>query len=173
MLKFYHREWNKELEYRDKASKAESTYQPSLLKAIVRAFGFKFALLGIYTFWEECILRIMQPLFMSWFVRYFSSDDSGISKYEAYAYGGGIVAMSAIYTFTHHQYFFGVMHTGMKLRVAHCSFIYRKVRICMKKFSPVPLRLNKPCFIKIKHASFLKAPLRIGLNFEMNYCLSF
>ena len=90
MLKFYYREWNKELEYRDKASKEESTYQPSLLKAIVRAFGFKFALLGIYTFWEECILRIMQPLFMSWFVRYFSSDDSGISKYEAYGYGAGI-----------------------------------------------------------------------------------
>jgi hypothetical protein len=64
---------------------------------------------------------------MSWFIKYFSTVDSGISKYEAYGYGAGIVAMSALYTFTHHQYFFGVMHTGMKLRVAHCSFIYRKV----------------------------------------------
>ena len=121
------REWNKELEYKTKALKSGSTYNPSLFKAIIRAFGFKFALLGIWALWEECVLRILQPLFMSWFIRYFSSEDSGISTSEAYAYGLGIVGMSALYTLTHHQYWFGVMHTGMKLRVAHCSFIYRKV----------------------------------------------
>ena len=121
------REWNKELEYKTRALKSGSTYNPSLLKAIIRAFGFKFALLGIWALWEECVLRILQPLFMSWFIRYFSSEDSGISTSEAYAYGLGIVGMSALYTLTHHQYWFGVMHTGMKLRVAHCSFIYRKV----------------------------------------------
>ena len=115
------------MEHKVNAIKSGTNYQPSLLKAIVRAFGLKFSLLGIYTLWEECILTIMQPLFLSWFVRYFSSEDSGISIHEAYAYGAGIVAMSALYTFTHHQYFFGVMHYGMKLRVAHCSFIYRKV----------------------------------------------
>ncbi len=119
-------EWNKELEKVRQAKKANKTYKPSLLKANMRAFGPKFALLGFYCAWEECILRIMQPLFMSWFVLYFASEDSDISLGQAYGYGAGIVAMSALYTFTHHQYFFGVMHTGMKLRVAHCSFIYRK-----------------------------------------------
>ena len=121
-------EWNKELEYRLKATKKGSTYHPSLAKAIVRAFGPGFLVYGIYVFYEEILLRIFQPLFMSWFIRYFSTEDhSGISTLEACAYGGGVVLMSALYTFTHHQYFFGVMHTGMKLRVAHCSFIYRKV----------------------------------------------
>ena len=33
---------------------------------------------------------------------------------------------AVIYCFVHHRYFFGVMHTGMKVRVAHCSLIYRK-----------------------------------------------
>ena len=126
-------EWNKEMDRQAVATKNGKKYQPSLLKAFIRTFGPKFALLGIYTFWEECILRICQPLFMSWFVRYFASDDSGISLYQAYGYGFGIVAMSAIYTFTHHQYFFGVMHTGMKLRVASCSFIYRKALRLSKK----------------------------------------
>ena len=126
-------EWNKELEYKVQAIKNGKTYNPSLLKAFIRAFGAKFAFLGIYTFWEECILRIFQPLFMSWFVRYWASEDSGMTIYEVYAYGFGIVAMSAIYTFTHHQYFFGVMHTGMKLRVASCSFIYRKALRLSKK----------------------------------------
>ena len=71
---------------------------------------------------------MFQPLFMSWFIRYFSSaDHSGISDFEACAYGAGVVIMSALFTFACHRCFFGVMHTGMKLRVAHCSFIYRKV----------------------------------------------
>lgn len=119
-------EWNKELEAKSKAFKNGLNYKASLAKAAIRAFGPKFLFLGIYCVWEECLLRIFQPLFMSWFVRYFSTEDSGISQMEAYAYGAGIVGMSALYTFTHHQYFFGVMHMGMKLRVAHCALIYRK-----------------------------------------------
>ena len=121
-------EWKKELEKKRKKSKDGSSYNPSLNKAIMRAFGPGFLFWGVYVFYEEIILRMLQPLFMSWFIRYFSSEDhSGISDLEACVYGAGVVLMSALYTFTHHQYFFGVMHTGMKLRVAHCSFIYRKV----------------------------------------------
>ena len=50
-----------------------------------------------------------------------------MSLSEVYLYGTGVVMMSAVYTFTHHPYFFGVMHTGMKVRVASCSVLYRKV----------------------------------------------
>ena len=122
-------EWNKELEKRKIASEKKSKYNPSLNKAIARAFGPGFLFWGIYVFYEEILLRIFQPLFMSWFIRYFSSEDhAGIGDLEVCAYGAGVVLMSALYTFTHHQYFFGVMHTGMILRVAHCSFIYRKVK---------------------------------------------
>ena len=32
---------------------------------------------------------------------------------NCFRYGFGVVAMAAIYCFIHHQYFFGVMHTGM------------------------------------------------------------
>ena len=48
-----------------------------------------------------------------------------MSQLEAYIYASGVVACSAIYTFTHHPYFFGVMHLGMKIRVASCSLLYR------------------------------------------------
>ena len=48
-----------------------------------------------------------------------------MSQLEAYLYATGVVMCSAIYTFTHHPYFFGVMHLGMKIRVASCSLLYR------------------------------------------------
>ena len=112
----YFREWNKELEYKTSLTKLGKVYKPSLTKAIIRAFGFKFSLLGIFVFIEEG-LRILQPLFMSWFIRYFSSEDSGITLQQAYGYGFGVVISAAIWCFVHHRYFFGVMHTGMKIYI--------------------------------------------------------
>lgn len=72
------------------------------------------------------MFRIMQPLFMGWFVSYFSPE-SDMELWQAVLYGLGVVTMSGFYTLTHHKYFFGVMHTGMRMRVASCSLIYRKV----------------------------------------------
>ncbi len=69
----------------------------------------------------------MQPLFMGWFVACFGPE-SDAPSWHPVLYGLGVVSMSAMYTVTHHRYFFGVMHTGMRMRVASCSLIYRKVR---------------------------------------------
>jgi hypothetical protein len=63
---------------------------------------------------------------LGWMMEYFAVG-STMGESEAYLYGSGVVAMAALYTFTHHAYFFGVMHTGMRIRVAACSLIYRKV----------------------------------------------
>ena len=122
-------------------------YKPSLLKALARAFGFEYAVLGFFTFMEECVIRyldsthskqklqhlfsqirILQPLFVSWFIRSFSPGaKESTSETEVYLLGLGVVAMAAVYTFTHHPYFFGVMRVGMSLRIALSSIIYRKV----------------------------------------------
>ena len=61
----FSRNWFRELEkaeVRRKEKKPE--YSPSLLKAILRTFGPHYAFLGIFTFLEEGIIRIFQPLFM-------------------------------------------------------------------------------------------------------------
>ena len=58
-------------------------------------------------------------------IEYFTPN-SRVSLTEAYLYAGGVVAMTVLWIFTHHNYFFSVQHTGMKLRVACCSLLYRK-----------------------------------------------
>ena len=65
-----------------------------------------------------------------WFIEFFTPG-STMSRQEAYFHGSGVVLCAAVYTFTHHPYFFGVMHMGMKLRVANCSLVYRSRAIAM------------------------------------------
>ena len=67
------------------------------------------------------------PCVSGWMMEYFAVG-SEMSEVEAYLYASGVVVMAALYTFTHHAYFFGVMHTGMRIRVAACSLLYRKVK---------------------------------------------
>ena len=52
-----------------------------------------------------------KPYIPGWMIEYFTPN-STVTLSEAYLYGSGVVLMAAVYTFTHHPYFFGVMYTG-------------------------------------------------------------
>ena len=60
LLHYYDRHWVTELERAER----KPEYKPSLAKAILRSFGPFYLSLGIFTFIEECFIRIFQPLFM-------------------------------------------------------------------------------------------------------------
>lgn len=52
-----------------------------------------------------------------------------INQNEAILYASGIMTTSLLVVLTMHPYFLAVLHVGMKMRVAACSLIYRKVSI--------------------------------------------
>lgn len=69
-----------------------------------------------------------------WRIWYFwTPNQSAIQKSEAYVFGIGIFLCSTLNVLVLHPYMLAVMHMGMKVRIACCSLIYRKVR--GKKFS--------------------------------------
>ncbi|KAK2715107.1 hypothetical protein QYM36_009933, partial [Artemia franciscana] len=112
--------WEEEL----KKSKLKKS-KPSLSRVLAICFGGQFALCGIYVFIEECFTRVVQPLLLGFLIRCLEADQS-CEPWVPYLYAAGIVFCSAFYTTTHHPYFFGVQHVGMKLRVSCCSLVYRK-----------------------------------------------
>ncbi|XP_043284651.1 probable multidrug resistance-associated protein lethal(2)03659 [Venturia canescens] len=108
----------------EKDSKHSQRIKPSLMRVLIRVFGFKIMLYGVTLAVMEFLLRISQPLFLGRLLQFYSGANTSVS--EAYLYAGGIILCSAISVFFRNPYMMAVMHMGMKMRVACCSLIYRK-----------------------------------------------
>ena len=57
-------------------------------------------------------------------IAYYANGEKNIET--AYLYAAGVILCSALNVAIMHPYMLGTMHTGMKIRVAMCSMIYRK-----------------------------------------------
>lgn len=71
--------------------------------------------------------RIAQPLFLGGLISYFSPGQTEITKNEAYYYATGVVMSMFINVLIVYPFLLYLYHTAMKIRVACCSLIYRKV----------------------------------------------
>ncbi|XP_012525065.2 probable multidrug resistance-associated protein lethal(2)03659 isoform X2 [Monomorium pharaonis] len=94
------------------------------MRVLIRCFGFKTLLYGIVLAVTEIVLRVLQPLLLGQMLRYFNTME--VDKYYAYIYAVGVILCSAVNVFVIHPYMMGILHMGMKVRVACCSLIYRK-----------------------------------------------
>ncbi|KAG5892951.1 hypothetical protein JTB14_015002 [Gonioctena quinquepunctata] len=137
--------WSKEY---DKALAKKK--RPSMSKVIFKTFYRDIIIYGIILVIMELCVRLMQPVFIGLFIRYFNSenriskeptrspmyfariiyffsaDQGPITKNEAYFFAAGITLCSLIVVMVIHPYMMEVLHIGMKVRVACCSLIYRK-----------------------------------------------
>ncbi|XP_037815936.1 probable multidrug resistance-associated protein lethal(2)03659 [Lucilia sericata] len=101
--------------------------EPSLVKATIKVFGFHYMVLGIALFIIEIGLRSVQPLFLGKLVAFYANSNTTIDdETEAYLYAGGVILSSALSVLFLHPNNLGIQHSGMKIRVALCSLIYRK-----------------------------------------------
>ena len=70
--------------------------------------------------------RVLQPLFLASLINYFTPE-SEVTKTQVFLYAGGVSLCAMVMSIIHHPYFFRVQRIGMKMRVACCSLLYRKV----------------------------------------------
>ncbi|GAB1868435.1 Multidrug resistance-associated protein [Camponotus japonicus] len=116
--------YNRRLEKSARTGSQKKVGEPSLLRVIIKCFGFKILLYGIVLAIMEILLRLLQPIFLGQMLRYYNTQE--VDEFHAYLYACGIILCSAINVFVIHPYMLGILHMGMKIRVACCSLIYRK-----------------------------------------------
>lgn len=87
---------------------------------------FHFDLVLIVPVNQLNFFRVTQPLLLGQLISYYIPDQEVISERDAYLYAAGVIGCSLVNVFVTHPYMMGVLHVGMKIRVACCSLIYRK-----------------------------------------------
>lgn len=93
---------------------------------LVATFWPEYLFLGLLLAAMEIGIRITQPLVLGKLLQYFR-EDTTISREEALWYAGALVALSALTAFLMNHYGMESSHYGIRVRVACCTLIYRKV----------------------------------------------
>ncbi|CDQ68924.1 unnamed protein product [Oncorhynchus mykiss] len=120
------RYWDKEVRMA-----AKELRMPKLTKAIVKCYGKPYAVLGIFSFTVE-VVKVIQPVFLGKLIQYFEKydPDNMDALYEAFGYAAGISLSTVALTVLQIHYYYHVLRTGMKIRVAMCHMIYKKA-LCL------------------------------------------
>ncbi|XP_046428414.1 ATP-binding cassette sub-family C member 4-like [Neodiprion fabricii] len=129
------KEWKKELmkvELEEKLAKKKDPNKavkcrPSLFWAIARVFWVPYMLQGLLFFIQLMGLRIIQPTLQGWVIRYFDHSEDSITKDQVLIYAACLILVTLGVVFITHHTTLATQQIGMRVRVACCSMIYRKV----------------------------------------------
>jgi ATP-binding cassette subfamily C (CFTR/MRP) protein 4 len=114
--------WNEEVV----KTKSKINTLPSLIRAIVKTFFWKYMGFGMLLFLQLIVLRSFQPVVLAFFINSFSSDNPNTLN-EMYIFGSVLITQSLLIVISMHHIEFGQASIGMRIRVAVSSLIYRKV----------------------------------------------
>ncbi|CAG4967364.1 unnamed protein product [Colias eurytheme] len=113
--------------WREEINKQDKKKKPSLLRCIIRIYGLKFIIANVLFAIIDTSLRILTPMCLEGLIHYFSPSHAGVTVTEAYLYAMGVVGFMAINATLMHPMLLLLLDLSMKIRVACCSLIYRKL----------------------------------------------
>ncbi|XP_070142244.1 probable multidrug resistance-associated protein lethal(2)03659 [Drosophila kikkawai] len=98
--------------------------KPSLVRALLREFGWHFGFFGFVLLVGEVGLRTIQPFILLKFISYFTY---GLESIEtAYLYAGGLILSTWLNVIFRHPTMCGLWNLSFRARVSLSSMIYRK-----------------------------------------------
>ncbi|XP_063915980.1 probable multidrug resistance-associated protein lethal(2)03659 isoform X1 [Zophobas morio] len=93
-----------------------------------KMFGKHYLLLGL-TKIIHIISDVLRPILIGRLVYFFTSDQTELTKQDAYMYSFFLIGLQIFNVFYRHNYYFVVETLAIKVRTAICALIYRK---CLK-----------------------------------------
>ncbi|XP_063733833.1 ATP-binding cassette sub-family C member 4-like isoform X2 [Eleginops maclovinus] len=117
-----HRCWDHEVR---KATK--NLRKPNLTRALIKCYGMSYAVAGLFTISLEAI-KVIQPLLLGEVILFFEKyhSDEQRSLCMLYVYAAAMSISTFALTIIQHLYYYHVLRTGMRIRVAMCHMIYKK-----------------------------------------------
>ncbi|KAK9869560.1 hypothetical protein WA026_003313 [Henosepilachna vigintioctopunctata] len=115
------RRWNEE---KQAASARKGT--AALITVIFKMFWFELIIAALLLAVAQIVLRLIEPILLGRLLKYFKSENS-ISEEEALSYGFYIVGVIGTRIIFYSQYKMCTYKTALRLRVACCTLIYRKL----------------------------------------------
>lgn len=110
-----------------KDGKKTKTKSPSLTWAIVRVFWFPYTIQGVVLVVQATVVRITPPILQKWIISYFDPSQTLITRDQALLYTSLLTVTTLCMVFMIRHFTLNSQRIGMRVRVACCSLVYRKV----------------------------------------------
>ncbi|CAH1981017.1 unnamed protein product [Acanthoscelides obtectus] len=115
------RNWNNELRNKDCKTK------PSLNRAIFKTFYKRYIFIGILQFFHCMCIRMLQPILLAEYIRYYEAGKDKEDSQLGWILSSLIVVTAFLNILIAHFNTLSCYRIGMRVRVACCSLIYRKL----------------------------------------------
>ncbi|XP_046432670.1 ATP-binding cassette sub-family C member 4-like [Neodiprion fabricii] len=128
------REWKKELakakeipRLGEGSKKKKPKRQPSLAWALFRVLWVPYMVQGLCLFVLSVVLQPLQPVVQSWVISYFNPGENPITRSQVVLYATILILLILSKVFITQHAILRNQEIGMRVRVACCSMIYRKL----------------------------------------------
>ncbi|XP_077286529.1 putative multidrug resistance-associated protein lethal(2)03659 [Arctopsyche grandis] len=102
------------------------TTSSSLFRLLIKCFGRLLVIQLLVTLILECVVKVLQPIFLGKLVLFYVPGQKYVSTNEFYIYAVGIILCSLFHVMIAHPCAMSIVHSCMKYRIGCCSLIYRK-----------------------------------------------
>ncbi|XP_060517596.1 ATP-binding cassette sub-family C member 4-like [Cylas formicarius] len=118
--------WNEEIR-KAQNNKSKKELKPSLQRAIFKTFAKSYFGYGVFLFLQSVVIKMLLPIVLARFIKFYDKAATKQPIEVGWALGIGVVGLCFLNIVIMHYCQMGIQRVGMRVRIAACSLIYRKL----------------------------------------------